>query len=130
MTKTQLARRQRLMPGGVPRYVRCYDSEGKSFDRYTAVFTGRWFGPSHCRWNRDARFKFYPYLAMSADPFHPQGFGQHGETKNQPADVVGSSWGGPAIGRKCHLGRRIHFKDLPPDCRKLVIKDYKAIWNL
>jgi hypothetical protein len=31
-----------LMPNGVPKYVRVYDNGGKSFDRYTVVFTGRY----------------------------------------------------------------------------------------
>lgn len=120
------------MPSGVPRWVRCYDNGGETFDRYTAVYTGRraWGGPMHMRWNVDERFKFYPYRGMSTYPFHPQGFGQLGESKNQPCDVRPGSWGGPPIGRRCHIGVRIHFKDLPADCRKLVIQDYKAIWKL
>jgi hypothetical protein len=67
---------------------------------------------------------------MSADPFHPQGFGQWGSTKERAADCSPGSWAGPSIGRKCHLGRRIAFVDLPPDCRKLVLSDYKEIWRL
>ena len=30
------------MPGNIPRYIRCYDNQGKSFDRYTVVYTGRY----------------------------------------------------------------------------------------
>ena len=113
------SRKQQLMPRGVPRWIRCYDNGGKSCDRYTVCFTGR---------IRRMCGGVFPYLAMNAAPFHPQGFGQHGESDKQ-IDV--NKWGfAPAMGRKCHLGTRIPFRKLPPDCRKLVISDYKVIWRL
>jgi hypothetical protein len=65
------------------------------------------------------------YVGMSANPFHPQGFGQHGGHA-YPIDAK-DGWA-PAIGRKCHLGTRIPFDKLPPDCQKLVRDDYKDIW--
>jgi hypothetical protein len=99
-------RSERLMPGGVPRYVRCYDNKGASIDRYTVVFTGR--------------YGYFMYLAMNARPFDPQGFGQHGESQGEPIDR-------PTYG---HLGTKIKFADLPEDCQKLVISDYKGIWSL
>ena len=90
-------------------------------DRYTAVFSGR---HSMARTNR-----VWPYLAMNSAPFHPQGFGQHGETKDKPCDT--DRWGfAAAMGRKNHLGRRIPFGDLPEDCRKLVMQDYLELWDL
>jgi hypothetical protein len=105
----KLTREDSLMPAGVPRYARCYDnggvSKGGSIDRYTVVYTGRHGGGS--------------YVGMSAEPFHPQGVGQHGESRF-PIDRPGYS----------HLGKPIRFENLPPDCRKLVLSDYKAIWNL
>lgn len=110
-----------LMPNGIPRYVRCYDNGGESADRYTVVFTGRW----RKRGDNSARCQ---YVGMSGEPFHPQGFGQHGENERQ-IDVNKSGFA-PAIGRKCHLGTRIRFQDLPADCRKLVLQDYKEIWRL
>lgn len=114
-------RRESLLPGGIPRYVRCYDNGGETADRYTAVFSGR---------HASARIdRVFPYLGMSAAPFHPQGFGQHGETRDKPCDV--DRWGFPAaMGRKNHLGRRIPFADLPEDCRKLVMQDYLELWGL
>lgn len=126
-TKTLQDRIARLMPAGVPRYVRCYDNGGTSapggsIDRYTVVFSGRAASASI---GGD-----YPYLAMNAAPFHPQGFGQHGSSKGRACDCTGNSWAGPSIGRKCHLGRRIAFVDLPEDCRKLVLQDYREIWRL
>ena len=106
---------RRLMPDGVPRYVRCYDDDGGSGDRYTVVYTGNYRGKGGvCR-----------YVVMSALPFHPQGIGMHGESR-EPIEGKRP----PAIGNKCHLGRRIPFLDLPDDCRSLVIRDYKELWSL
>lgn len=121
LTKRQHNRIKSLLPGGVPRYVRCYDNGGATIDRYTAVFCGRMPGNSAVR--------SFPYLAMNSAPFHPQGFGQHGETTLRPCDVDG--WGfPPAMGRKNHLGRRVPFSALPPDCRRLVLRDYAELWEL
>lgn len=118
LTKRQVNRLKALLPGGTPRYVRCYDNGGETCDRYTVVFHGQ-AGGRNC----------FPYLAMNAAPFHPQGFGQHGESGLRPCDA--DRWGfPPALGRKCHLGKRIPFAELPPDCRKLVLQDYREIWNL
>ena len=103
-------RRQRLLPDGEPRYVRCYDNGGRSADRYTVVFTGRY------RRERDDEFM---YLAMNDRPFHPQGFGQHGWSKSQIDRPSGR-----------HLGRRIRFKELPPDCQRAVLNSYQTLWNL
>ncbi len=117
------------MPAGVPRYIRAYDnggaSAGGSIDRYTVIFTGR----AARQGGPDTRSQ-WPYLAMNAAPFHPQGFGQHGFSWDRPADVRGSSWGGAPMGRKCHLGTRIEFATLPEDCRRLVVDDYCATWGL
>ena len=103
-------RTQRLIPNGTPRYIRCYDNEGKTFDRYTVVFTG----------NYKKDFRTFVYVAMSCNPFHPQGFGQHGESENTPIDRPTYS----------HLGKKITFNDLPEDCKKLVVQDYKGIWEI
>ena len=106
------------MPNGVPRYVRCYDNDNTSVDRYTVVFTG------HYR----KKGENFQYLAMNSAPFHPQGFGQHGEHSSQ-IDV--NEYGfAPAMGRKNHLGKRIPFSALPPDCKQLVMQDYRNIWGL
>jgi hypothetical protein len=99
--------RKVYLPNGEPRYVRCYDNGGETADRYTVVFTGR-----------RAKANYYPYLGMSAYPFHPQGIGQHGEGK------YFVDW--PTYG---HLGKKIKFSELPEDCQKLVRSDYKAIWG-
>ena len=121
MTKQQ--RKQNLLPRGIPKYVRCYDS-GEGGERYTVCFTGR-AGVSRSPGTTPE----YCYRGMSEYPFHPQGVGQWGSMKGRHCDV--NKWGfAPALGKKCHLGRRIPFKNLPPDCRKLVLRDYKEIWQL
>lgn len=69
---------QSLMPDGIPRYVRCYDNGGKTFNRYTVVFTGRYTHKTNGG---------HMYIGMSTHPFDPQGFGQHGDTQYQPVDL-------------------------------------------
>ncbi len=104
------ARKESLMPNGTPKYVRCYDNGGKSFDRYTVVFTGNYtHKTSYYHW----------YLGMSAKPFHPQGFGQHGESPKQIDKPAYS-----------HLGKKIKFEDLPEDCKTCVKQTYIFLWDL
>ena len=144
------------MPGDIPKYIRVYDNGGGSpwfcrscllfsdddpvdqkcecghkliavdqkfgtFDRYTVVFTGRYPGRqlNECH-----------YVGMSARPFHPQGFGQHGE-HNGVFDVNESGFP-PKVGDRAYwgYGRRITFQQLPKDCQRLVRRDYVLMWNL
>jgi hypothetical protein len=107
MNKQQ--RRAVLMPDGIPKYIRCYDNGGRSFDRYTVVFTGRY---THKTGGA------FLYLGMSENPFHPQGFGQHGESQ-QRIDYPKYS----------HIGKPIPFNALPEKCRELVLADYADIWD-
>ena len=116
-------RAQRLMPHGVPRYVRCYDN-GTTFDRYTVCFTGR--AATLCNFFRG---RSYQYKGMSANPCAPQGFGQWGESKHHPADAPDGKRP-PTIGRKCHLGLRIAFRELPTECQALVQLSYRQIWSI
>jgi hypothetical protein len=74
---------------------RIYDSQQYA-DRYTVCF----------RAVKVADKLWYPYLAMGATPFHPQGFCQHGDS---PYKIDGK-----------HLGKRISFDDLPLDCKKII----------
>lgn len=78
--------------------VRIYDNGGKSFDRYTVVYMNDPEG-NGC----------YGARGMSEHPTHPQGFGLY--TSAMP-------------GR--HLGKRITFDQLPPDCQKVVLLDLNA----
>jgi len=108
MTKEE--RRNRLLPNGVPRYVRCYDNGGETFDRYTVVYTGRY---------RHKTGGVFWYVGMSSNPFHPQGFGIHGELYSQ---IDRPTYG--------HLGKKIKFENLPENCQKLVLSDYADLWDL
>lgn len=93
-----------------PRYVRCYDNGGKTCDRYTVVFTGRY---------KNRTGGEFVYLTMNERPYHPQGFAQHGfsdELIDRP--------------KYAHIGKRIRFEELPPDCQTLVRDRYNALWNI
>lgn len=122
-------RRNRLMPGGVPRYIRCYDFGEGAGDRYTVCFTGK-AGVERA----EGYLPHYSYRAMSGNPFHPLGIGLWCSNEGQPCDTIkpgkpGWHWP-PAIGGKCHLGVRIKFDDLPEKCRELVVSDYEEIWQI
>lgn len=89
-----MTRQERLLPGGAPKYLRVYD--GDTADRYTVIFTGRYRG-------RDG----VEYIAMSSTPTSPLGIYQHGW---HPDAIDLDRWGyAPAVGKKCHLGKRILF---------------------
>jgi len=109
MTLKAQYRQKTLLPNGIPKWVRCYDNQGETIDRYTVVYTGNYSG----------RNGFCQYVSMNCSPFHPQGFGQHGESDH----VIDKP-------RYSHLGKRIKFVDLPEDCQKLVMQDYLEIWHL
>lgn len=124
-------RAARLMPGGVPRWVRCYDNSGETADRYTVVFTGR-YHTGNCRGGRDRRTHADIcrtfVLSLSERPFHPQGVGLSSELPGRP-DVNASGFA-PAVGRRNHLGTRIPYDALPSDCQRAVMQEYREIWNL
>ena len=111
MNKKQTTRRNSLLPNGVPKYIRCYDNGGETFDRYTVVYTGRY---TH-KTNRS-----FWYVSMSTNPFNPQGFGQHGESEFRPIDRP----------RYRHLGKKIKWESLPANCQKLVLSDYCDLWDI
>ena len=96
------------------RLARFYDNggpeNGGSFDRYTAAYL------EPLRDKETGHPLAWGYVGMSASPSH--GFGQHGETKDGPCDFPP-----PSLGRLSHLGKRIRFADLPPDCQRLVVRD-------
>lgn len=68
------------------------------FDRYTVAFKG---------YRVKGYGMVYPYLASSDNPFHPQGFGQHGESKEF---ITGK-----------HLGKRARFESLPDSVKKFIL---------
>ena len=76
--------------------IRCYDNGGRSADRYTVIYMD---APEHRPGTFGAR-------GMDDRPFHPQGFGMY-------CDAM--------PGR--HIGRRVLFSTLPPDCQRAVLQD-------
>lgn len=109
MGRSKQARQEALLPGGKPRYLRCYDNGGTTVDRFTIVFTG----------NYRRRIGAFCYVAANSAPFNPLGFYQHGENPC-PIDYPTHS----------HLGRKVDFADLPGDLQSSITVDYRAIWNL
>ena len=100
-------REERLVPNGIPRYVRLYDNNGEYTDRYTVVFTRLNCG-------------YCIYASFNNNPFHPShGFYQHGEFEKMIDRPKYS-----------HLGKRIKFQDLNDDCQMAVMQDYKVVWRL
>jgi hypothetical protein len=91
------------------RLARFYDN-GVSFDRFTAAYLAPQSNTGGQRW--------FWYRGMSTHPFDPQGFGCSGESTGAPVDYPVAS-----LGRRNHLGKRIRFADLPPDCQRLVVQD-------
>jgi hypothetical protein len=83
----------------------------KFIDRYTVVYLDDIFQhPAH------HNAEYVNYIAMSDNPFHPQGFCQHGE---MPINSVQYK------GRGGCFDKRIKFADLPPDCQKAVLQDFE-----
>ena len=87
------------------RLISVWDDGDSVADRYTVVFLAE-----------ETRGQV-PYLAMSANPFHPQGFGQHGEMQ---IDAVAYR------GRGGCFKKRIKFADLPADCQRAVVNDLRG----
>jgi len=114
-----MTRKEILMPGGLPKYVRVCD-DPTTMDRYTVVYTGH-----YRRGDNDG----YVHLGMSDRPTHQQGYGQHVESEFSAIDVNRGGWA-PAIGRTCHLGKRIEFTDLPEECQRLAANTYCHVWGL
>jgi hypothetical protein len=76
--------------------IRCYDNGGETCDRYTVIYMDQ---PERAP-------NTFACVGMNAEPFHPQGFGQHSTA------MPGA-----------HCGKRVPFATLPEDCRKLVQQD-------
>ena len=78
-----------------------YDNGGKTCDRYTVIYTP---------YTLDGD-TYFPYVGMSEAPFHPQGFGQHGELRHRYTRQAGE--------------RCIDFEQLPEACQRLVRQDLR-----
>ena len=72
---SKISRQENLLPGGVPTNVRCYDNEGKTFDRFTVVFTRKSYVYEDRIW--------YRHLRTSAEPGHLQSVSRVEDTNNR-----------------------------------------------
>ena len=75
-----------------------YDNNGRSFDRYTIYYRSNGWQP----WQY--------YIAASDNPFHPQGYGQHGESN--------PFWRRDDM---AHLGNPVRFNKLPADVQTFAL---------
>ena len=76
----------------------CFDAGPELIDRYTVFYKNSGWQP----WQY--------YIAASTRPFHPQGFGQHGE--------VPGFW---KRAEAAHIGQPIRFAKLPPDVQRFAL---------
>lgn len=88
--------------------VRIYNNESIP-DQYTVVFDGNYVED----WGK------FVCIKMNAQPYDPQGVGEHGFS-NIPIEEEESQ----------QLGSRISFWDLPTDCQSVTVKDYAALCEL
>lgn len=90
-----------IVVNGKRKTCRIWDTgEDGPIDRYTIAYRG---------WHLKDWGMVYPYAACNGAPFHPQGFGQHGELRT--------------FLRGRHLGRRVRFETLPNDVQKFILQD-------
>jgi hypothetical protein len=91
---------KRWLDGDCPAGVLAVFDHPKTIDRYTVIYAGVENG-------------HMSYVAMNATPFHPQGFGQHGEMETHEV----------ASYRYHNKHRYARWSDLPADCKQLVKRD-------
>jgi len=76
-----------------------YDNGGKSYDRYTIIYK------EVLKYENQ---NYFQYFACNENPCYPQGFGQHGESKE--------------INRRA-LGKKIPFEVLPNAVKRCIINE-------
>ncbi len=82
-----------------------FDNGDATVDRYSIAITGM----------QSVRGVAYTYwLGVGANPFHPQGFGQH-EGEIMTRDYFRS--------RYTHLGHPVDFLDLPADVQRFIAQE-------
>ena len=90
-----------ILVSGKRKVCRIFDTGANGpFDRYTVAFKG---------YRVHGHGMAYPYLASSDNPFHPQGFGQHGESNNF---LTGK-----------HVGKRASFESLPEKVKEFILQN-------
>lgn len=100
----------KLFPNQEPKNIRVYDNGGRTTDRYTVVFTGRYAS----RPTRSTQF-----LSMSANPTYAQGVCIF---DSRPGLIDTPSYS--------HLGKRINYADLPEACREVTADTYLDLHQL
>ena len=93
------------------------DNGGKTADRYS-LFSARSTTPM------GFGAAYHSYIGFNEDPYHPQGFGQHGEITEAQFNAHKSK-------RFRSLGRPILFSDLPPKAQKFAkeFMDSELEWD-
>ena len=86
-----------IIVDGKRKVCRIYDMGEHMADRYTIAFKGYLYNGR----------MVYPYLASGDSPYHPMGFGQHGES-----NIFIS-------GRE--IGKRVAFETLPNDVQRFIL---------
>lgn len=98
---------KRWLDSDCPKGVLAIFDDPRTIDRYTVIYAETIL---------DGRDIWLGYVGMNAAPFHPQGFGQHGEMRAHEA----------ARYRYENSHRAARWSDLPPDCKRLVRQDLAA----
>ena len=86
-----------ILVNGKRKVCRIFDIGDTVADRYTIAFKGYY----------DQCAMIYPYLASSENPYHPQGFGQYGESRQF---ITGKQ-----------LGKRVSFESLPGPVQRFIL---------
>lgn len=111
MTKKQQARIESLLPNGKPKHLRLYLLDTEKMFGYTAIFSGNWkgrpLGHTYC-------------VNFNSRPNHPQ-YGVY------MRDMIQGDIDRP---RYSHLGKKVSFDDLNPECQEAILAEYKDIWSL
>lgn len=94
---------KRWLDGDCPKGVLAIFDDPRTCDRYTVFYV------EPVVEGEDV----FAYVGMSGAPFHPQGFGQHGELTAHQIRMY-----------RYHNGHRAcRWSDLPKDCKRLVLQD-------
>jgi len=97
---------KRWLDGDCPKGVLAIFDDPRTCDRYTVFYVEPVTDDG----------EYFSYVGMSGAPFHPQGFGQHGELRAHEVRMY-------RYQNKRYAAR---WSDLPEDCKRLVRQDLAA----
>ena len=89
-----------ILVNGKRKVCRIFDAGESQCDRYTVAFRG---------YRVAGLGMVYPYLASGVAPFHPMGFGQHGELRRF---ITGRA-----------MGKRVAFDAVPAQVQKFILQN-------